>query len=184
MGHMGTFPPANSADCVYWNCSFSSQNASGTFYLYCPKSHTHIYLALKCFNEIYRMDEILTYLNILPRVNSILLKSGRRSGSSSQQFFISMYSCIRTKRRKEGGFGLLYSIMIQMQLYFINRHLDCYCKSLCLVALLPRSLFPTHRQRWGPVWRRSWRRDAALCRASLKEFHNNTIINGSDHYGH
>lgn len=38
----------------------------------------------------------LTYLKILPRLNSILLKSGRRSGSSSQQFFISMYSCIHT----------------------------------------------------------------------------------------
>lgn len=38
----------------------------------------------------------MTYLKILPRVTSIFLKSGLRSGSSSQQFLMSMYSCWHT----------------------------------------------------------------------------------------
>lgn len=96
----------------------------------------------------------MTYLKILPSVNSIFLKSGLRSGSSSQQFLISMYSCLHTqahntqpnkvKKEEESAFSFFLFILMDP---------NSKCLSQCLVALLPQSPALMHHQSWGQVWR-------------------------------
>lgn len=103
---------------------------------------------------------LLTYLKILPRLNSILLKSGLRSGSSSQQFFISVYSCIHRKREKEG-----WSVKLWVQAALLYNP-----PAQWWVTLLPRSPSLMYCQSWGQVWRCLPHWGIALCRSSLRDW--------------